>query len=410
MKNGEKRTRNANGQGHFLPMQDGRYRLKKQHGYLENGNPRILTVTGKTKSECIKLMNQKIQENDSASDIRKKAMNVTLTQLCLAHLGYEIKNELIEETSADRRQVTIRNQIANADIGKKKLSEITGAEIYDYILSLCKASKLSMSTIEKVVLAIDAAYKWAVKRNYVDKNPLEPFTTELKKRLEKNKITRNEGQQVITLLRQDVEKLENIATVRNNNNGKIKYPVAIYMLFLLYTGMRSGELCSLRWSDIERVEGKILVNIYKTRKNSINRKSEVPQRRPVEGKTKNKKYRTIELDEKAIYYLGQLEKLNPEHDENEYLVLNRAKKPTEPSKFSKRIKTIYQLIDVSEGVKGAHALRRTFATLKYNEGVSVDAIAEYIGDLKSTVEQYYINKKATLEYMDEGRKSYVRKL
>ena len=51
-------SRNANGQGSFEILPNKKVRMRKQCGYTSNGKPKILTVTGDTKSACIRAMHQ----------------------------------------------------------------------------------------------------------------------------------------------------------------------------------------------------------------------------------------------------------------------------------------------------------------------------------------------------------------
>ncbi len=406
-----KRTRTANGHGHFFPpLPDGSIRFKVQHGYLENGNPRMLTVTGKTKAECIRLMNQKIADFEASSYTRESVRKMTLTELVEAHLQYDIQNGLIEESSADRREVTIKNQISNGSIGHKQIASLAGAEINDYILYLRKNTNLSASSIKKAIHVIDAAYNWAFKRKYVEENPLAPFTKELFQKIEKTEPASIDGLQVKTLTDAQVKAIEDVCRIRNANNGNVKYPVALYVMFLIRTGMRVGELCALRWKDIEKEDGRVIVIIEKSRNVAISRTKNSKKRRVKEGATKNKKHRRIELDDKAIECLDRIEQLNRHHVETDYFVLNSANKPTDSSKFVKRINTVYRRAGLPEDIGGAHVLRRTFATTKFNNGARIEMIAEYIGDLTSTVERYYINKKSTLDREEVGRINYVKKL
>lgn len=403
------RTRNANGQGSFSKLEDGRIRMRKQHGFLDNGRPRVLTVTGKTESECIKRMVRKVAEFEEEKITSQNLMKMTLEGMCVKHLEYDIANNArLKPTSADRREVTIRNQISTSRIGQRQVGSLTEIDINDYINSLLFAKELSVSSIKKVFYVISGAYKWAVRRRYISENPCDIIKDELMSTFNVLEQRGVNDIRVQTLNESQIEQLIRISEMKNANNHVIKYPASVYILFLLNTGMRIGELCCLRWKDVIRTEDRVLIRICKTRHVSIDRKDNI--RVTSEDVTKNSKARTIELNEDAIRYLDIIEAMNGKTDDNGYVILSRDSKPTEPTKLIKRINTVYRNACFPEDITGAHILRKTFATKRYKAGESLEMIAAYIGDLPSTVLKHYINEKETLDLGDEGNINYLKKM
>lgn len=60
------------------------------------------------------------------------------------------------------------------------------------------------------------------------------------------------------------------------------------------------------------------------------------------------------------------------------------------SNLEHRLKTIMKNAGLKDVRGGLHTLRKTFATQLYKNGVRVEEIAAYIGDLESTTHRYYI--------------------
>lgn len=406
-----KRTRNANGQGSFQKLRDGRTRMRKQHGYLDNGKPRVFTVTGKSRSDCINKMAKKEAEFENGLITCNSILKMTLEELCSKHLKYDIEHSArLKPTSADRREVTIRNQIIGSSIGTKQLSAISDIDISEYINTLLAAKKLSVSSIKKVFYVINSAYKWAVKHKYLLENPCDVIKEDLMadfKILEDRQWGIN-NRMIKTLTEVQIELLVRIGGILNANNQQIKYPACIYALFLLYTGMRIGELCALKWKDVIRKDNRVIINIWKTVHVSADRNDN--KWKPLVNSTKNSKVRIIELNEDAIKYLDFIEAMNSDHGDEDFVALSRYNKPTEPTKLIKRINTVYRNAGLPDEITGAHILRRTFATQRYKDGKSVEEIAAYIGDLSSTVEKHYINKNETLSLDEGGNINYLKKL
>ena len=65
--------RRKNGEGSFEHLPDGRVRMRKQHGNLPNGRPQILTVTGKSETDCLKMMKKKEAEYENCYNKEKIA-------------------------------------------------------------------------------------------------------------------------------------------------------------------------------------------------------------------------------------------------------------------------------------------------------------------------------------------------
>lgn len=104
--------RNANGQGSFEVLPNKKVRMRKQCGYTSNGKPKILTVTGDTKSACIRAMKIKEDEWIKVRNTEASILVGTLAELCYRHLEYDkVHKKNFKPTAVDRRECTIRNQI-----------------------------------------------------------------------------------------------------------------------------------------------------------------------------------------------------------------------------------------------------------------------------------------------------------
>ena len=104
------RDKRSNGEGHFTELPDGRCRLTWMQGYNADGRPHRLTVTGKSKSECIKL--KKAREDSLPKSGSTAFEKVTFLKLCELHLAEDLSHkDKLKPTAADRRDVTINNQI-----------------------------------------------------------------------------------------------------------------------------------------------------------------------------------------------------------------------------------------------------------------------------------------------------------
>lgn len=150
------------------------------------------------------------------------------------------------------------------------------------------------------------------------------------------------------------------------------------VLLCLYTGLRLGELCALKWSDIDWNGGVLTVN-------------RTVQRLPVEGQ--KSKTILVETEPKSEYSRREiplsataLEALQNFRHEKEY-VFGRDR-PMEPRTMQYRFKKI--LCEAQLQNKNFHILRHTFATNCIENGTDVKSLSEILGhsDVQITLNRY----------------------
>ena len=386
------KSRRKNGMGSVKPLPTGKWQLKQQYGYNRNGKARILTVTGSSESDCIKKMRKKINDVENTAPNAGNIGKKSLTDLCYDHLEHHLsRKDMLKPKGADRRESTIKNQIEPYDIGKLPASSVTSNDIEDHIEMLISSTSLSISSIRKALDVINSAYKWAIGRQYLTYNPCTDKVKDLKKRLNKLDERNSSDGVIVVLSDSQCSTLENYVWNTLGSQPIYLDILGLSTLLLLYTGMRVGELCALRWSDYSP-ETKTL-DITKTRCVSKNRSNEhaktyIPQENPV----KNLHSRTIALSDKAIHVLETLQRNSPKTEKQDYIMLSRCFEPSNPSNYDAVLNKLYRRAGFStDEVSGAHVLRRTFATTLYDEGVRVEKIANYVGDTVPTVLKHYIS-------------------
>jgi len=309
----------------------------------------------------------------------------TVAALCQKHLDYQVEMGDLKPKSRDRREVTISSHIEPYPLGRLQAQAVTVNDVEEHI-KLLSRKELSASSIVKVVDVLNAAYKWARLQGRLVANPIEIVKPTLVKRIQKRneKTTSDVDVEFLIPAEQEVfvkEALRKTATGKYANEG------ALYILFLLYTGMRVGELLALTWEDVDLENG--YVDIGKSRSMARNREEEGPRYIMIEGTTKNSKARKIKLFADALNVLKEIRELAGEIKPEQYICLTRTGKPNTTTNLENRNSRIME----RAGLKykgGLHILRRTFSMNQYRKGVRTKDIAAYIGDLASTTEKYYI--------------------
>lgn len=390
--------RRANGEGYFKLEKDGRYSLRKQVGKLPNGRPKILTVSANSKSACIALMKEKEDDWNKHNPGAYVYDNITVRELCERHLReHMIQEGRLKPKSVDRREGTINNQIKNYKIGRLQITAVTPNDVKYHIEGLFSEGKISVSSVKKAFDVINSAYNWAVSQGGISYNPCLPVKDELLNRF-KTLEAKHSVDKTIVVLSDDEKKRFIEAALSKTSIGTYRFPIGRYALILLYTGMRCGELCALRWSDYDR-ELRTLT-ISKTRFYTKNREQEKGYT-VNEGIAKTANVRVIEINDEAVNILEEIYNSSSHTKPDDYVMLNRKHKPTNPSNMGACVGTIFKYAGLDD-ISGLHVFRRTFATEKYEETKDIKAVAAYIGDLDSTVSKYYI---ATTKKIISGGKT-----
>lgn len=157
------------------------------------------------------------------------------------------------------------------------------------------------------------------------------------------------------------------------------------ILIALLEGIRIGELCALRWQDIDPEEGVLHIRY------TLQRVQNLPEQTKKMGKTrmlldtpKNHKERTIPIHPKIRDWLAFQKEL---HSSTDY-ILSGNFKPVEPRTMTSRFKkfcTAHGLRDFK-----FHTLRHTFATRCVESGMDIKVLSELLGhsSVKITLDRY----------------------
>ncbi len=148
----------------------------------------------------------------------------------------------------------------------------------------------------------------------------------------------------------------------------------------LYTGLRIGELCALRWESIDLVKGTLTVNATVQRISTTDEKKKTAV--IIDTPKSISSERTIPLP----HFLIEL--LLPFRQNNDVYLLTESDKPTEPRTFYRKYKRI--LNDCHLPDHTFHALRHTFATRAVEKGFDSKTLSEILGhsSVRLTLERY----------------------
>ena len=168
------------------------------------------------------------------------------------------------------------------------------------------------------------------------------------------------------------------------------------IILCLNTGLRVGEICALKWKDIDLEEKnlyvkKTLQRVYDRK----NRKSNVIIDRP---KTENS-VRCIPINNK-LYAI--LKSINIKYKDKDFFLTGDEKKFVEPRNYQRAFRNI--LIKSKVKTIKFHTLRHTFATNCIDVGMDIKALSEILGhsSVEITLNKYvHSSRKMKKKYLEK---------
>jgi len=151
-------------------------------------------------------------------------------------------------------------------------------------------------------------------------------------------------------------------------------------ILAFYSGMRIGEICALKFSDIDFTEGS--VRIYKTlqRVKNLDENAESKTKIIITSPKSSKSIRVLPVQGDILKYLFELKRKY--NCKDEYYLLTGTSKYIEPRLLEKKFKTYLEECNL-ENIN-FHSTRHTFATIAVEKEFDIKTLSEILGHSKVT--------------------------
>ncbi len=158
-------------------------------------------------------------------------------------------------------------------------------------------------------------------------------------------------------------------------------PENLGIILCLYTGMRIGEICALKWSDVDFESCLVNVNRTVLRIRNTEKCGKQPKTVIVTGTPKTETSQRVIPVPKAI---GKLLKAEGKHLPGDYYVATCSNHLMEPRRYYEKYKQILRKCGITTDYT-FHALRHTYATRCIESGIDPKVVSELLGHSSVTI-------------------------
>lgn len=288
----------------------------------------------------------------------------------------EEKKKYVKKSTYAAYQLLIQNHI-KPYFGD--LYEVNEEKVQQFVFDKLDAG-LSEKTIRDIIIVLKMILKFGIKNRYFEYAQIDAKFP-----------SKQEKKDLDVLSKADQKKF--MEHLRNNFTFK-----NLGIFICLSTGMRIGEICGLRWCDVDTVEGVIKVRHTLQRIYIIEGETRHTELLLDTPKTANS-VRDIPMSSEL---LKMLKSLNKVVNENYYVISNDIK-PIEPRTYRNYYKKLCKQLDIPE--LKFHGLRHSFATRCIESKADYKTVSVLLGHSNiSTTLNLYVHpnkeqKKKTIDKM-----------
>ena len=322
---------------------DGRYEGRYANGYRADGKVKYHSVYGKSYTE----VKEKLLKIRAKITVPKAECRLTVKELFAEWLS--VKQTQVKISTYSNYVFKVKKHLIPA-FGNLKMSALTSERIYKFIHEK-QQEGLSDKYISDIIVVLKNMAKYTAKRHN--------FTNFISD-IELPKIKKYEPE---IYNKEEQKRLESIL-LKNMNTIKM----AVFLT--LYTGIRIGELCGLKWSDIDFNAKTLRIErtVQRVKNDDILRKTKYIISEPKSRTSK----RIIPLPDFLINIL----KIFKPSNENVFILTSNDKIP-DVRTMEYRFKAILRKNNLRE--VNFHSLRHLFATNCIEIGFDVKTLSEILG-------------------------------
>lgn len=322
------------------------YRVRARIGVDSDGKPIVKAFYGKTKKEA------EAAKNDHLASMSKNTAysNETILIKLFDEWSEHVHKPSISASSYLTYQSPIDKYLRPSDLAQMRIVDIQGMHIQRLYNSI-----KTYTPLRSIDILLKMFFKYLYQNEIINKSPLRGVARPAKdKSLKESEVFEN------FLTYSEFE------TLKSFGKSRAYFP----FVFLVYTGLRRGELCALNTTDVD----------LKTRRISVTKSySEVEKKgkdRFVIGPTKGRESRVVPIPDYLMplieHYLGNVRSL-----QSTPFITDRSGDPIMPDKLY--LNWIVLRDEVTSKNITVHGLRHTYCSRLCAKGVPLKTAADLMG-------------------------------
>ncbi|UKS54912.1 tyrosine-type recombinase/integrase [Exiguobacterium acetylicum] len=336
----------------------GKWETRVSLGFDERGKRIQRFKRADTKRELEYWMANLLKEREDGS-IKRRKTKMKVADLIAVY--YERRApQLAKATLYNRRKIS---GLLEKELGKMLLENVRTHHLADVMMKYAELRDWNANSYNTMLQQVRAFFRYAVEMEYLKEDPSAGLAQDRRRAVKNHQVWSQEECELF------IETHE-------------KELRALPIILILHTGMRIGEAITLRWSDIDFEERKVLV---KRSVSDHNRSAHQNEKAPKNGLS-----RLIVLSDAAVDYLKSMKRVQASHqlskgyrNDEDYVCLNTLGRPFSATIVHRSFNWLTELAGVPR--IRIHDLRHTHATLLLEQGVHPKVVQERLGHASYTI-------------------------